>query len=391
MRETLINLFEDRMIRVILSQPKKKDQDYQKVALKWISDKKRSGYQVESFTATQVFHRFVEERDLVDELVKLSEDFKQVHAFTENEEAALKISKKGKIFVMKQALKQKRTADTAHDRKKNTLLPEDEVIGPLVDLGILTNDGQILASKRQKLRQINRFLELVDDCLKDAKQGKKLRIVDFGCGKSYLTFILYYYLHEVRKLNVEITGLDLKKDVIEHCQKVALNYGYDQLKFMVGNVQAWSEEEPVYLVVTLHACDTATDYALNLAVRQNAKAIMSVPCCHHEASTQIESERFESLLKYGIVKERLCALLSDTIRAQALVVCGYQTQVLEFIDMDHSLKNLMIRAVKKPVQENAKQKALNQIKEISQEFSVDNTMVRLLIQEKMIPDCFNQK
>ncbi|MBR5004231.1 MAG: hypothetical protein IKY14_02055, partial [Erysipelotrichaceae bacterium] len=162
MRETLINLFEDRMIRIVLSQPKKKDQEYQKVTLKWISDKKRSGYQVESFTVTQVFHRFVDENDLVDELVRLSEDFKQVHAFTENEEAALKISKKGKIFVMKQALKQKRTADTAHDRKKNTLLPEDEVIGPLVDLGIMTKEGQILASKRQKLRQINRFLELVD-------------------------------------------------------------------------------------------------------------------------------------------------------------------------------------------------------------------------------------
>ena len=389
MRETLSTLFDERMIRVILSQPKKKDQEYQKITLKWISDKKRSGYQVESFTATQVFHRFVGESELVDELVRLSVDFKQVHAFTENEEAALKISKKGKIFVMKQTLKQKKTVETTHDRKKNTLLPEDEVIGPLVDLGIMTKEGQIIASKRQKLRQINRFLELVDDCLKEAQPDKKLRIVDFGCGKSYLTFILYYYLHEVRKLNVEITGLDLKKDVIEHCQKVAVDYGYEQLKFMVGNVQAWSEDEPVDLVVTLHACDTATDYALYHAVRQNAKAIMSVPCCHHEASTQIESDRFESLLKYGIVKERLCALLSDTLRAQALVVCGYQTQVLEFIDMDHSLKNLMIRAVKKPVQESVRQKAMNQIKEICQEFSIDNTMVRLLIQENIVPDFIN--
>ena len=389
MRETLSTLFDERMIRVILSQPKKKDQEYQKITLKWISDKKRSGYQVESFTATQVFHRFVGESELVDELVRLSVDFKQVHAFTENEEAALKISKKGKIFVMKQTLKQKKTVETTHERKKNTLLPEDEVIGPLVDLGIMTKEGQIIASKRQKLRQINRFLELVDDCLKEAQPDKKLRIVDFGCGKSYLTFILYYYLHEVRKLNVEITGLDLKKDVIEHCQKVAVDYGYEQLKFMVGNVQAWSEDEPVDLVVTLHACDTATDYALYHAVRQNAKAIMSVPCCHHEASTQIESDRFESLLKYGIVKERLCALLSDTLRAQALVVCGYQTQVLEFIDMDHSLKNLMIRAVKKPVQESVRQKAMNQIKEICQEFSIDNTMVRLLIQENIVPDFIN--
>lgn len=391
MRETLNGLFDERMVRIVLSQPKKKEQDYQKVTLKWISDKKRSGYQVESFTVTQVFHRFVDETNLVDELVSLSEEFKQIHCFTENHEAALKISKKGKIFVMKQELKQKRTLDASHNRKKNTLLPEDEVIAPLVDLGVMTKEGQIIASKRQKLRQINRFLELVDDCLKDADEKRMLRIVDFGCGKSYLTFILYYYLHEVRKLNVEITGLDLKKDVIEHCQKVAQSYGYDQLKFMVGNVQAWSEDEPVDLVVTLHACDTATDYALYHAVRQNAKAIMSVPCCHHEASTQIESERFESLLKYGIVKERLCALLSDTIRAQALVVCGYQTQVLEFIDMDHSLKNLMIRAVKKSVSEAARNKALNQIKEISQEFSVDNTMVRLLIQEKMMPKLTEMK
>ena len=388
MKETLSTLFEARMVRAVLSQPKKKDQKYQKITFKWIEEKKQSGYQIESFTSTQVFHRFILEMDLVDELCRAMEDFRQCHCFTETQEAALKVSKKGKIFVLKQDLKEKRTVSTEHNRKKNTLLPEDEVIGPLVDLGVMNKEGQIIASKRQKLRQINRFLELVDDCLKDADVSKKLRIVDFGCGKSYLTFILYYYLHEVRKLNVEITGLDLKKDVIEHCRNVAKSYGYSSLYFEVGNVEKWSEEEPVDLVVTLHACDTATDYALYHAVRQNAKAIMSVPCCHHELSTQIESERFESLLKYGIIKERLCALLSDTIRAQALTACGYQTQVLEFIDMDHSLKNLMIRAVKKSVNESVKKKALNQIAEVSKEFAADNTLVRLLIQDGILPNMF---
>lgn len=390
MKETLRNLFEERMLHIVLSQPKKKDQNIQKITLKWISDKKRSGYQVESYTATQVFHRFVEECDMLDEVVLLMEDFRQCHCFTESHEAAVKVSKKGKLFVLKQELKEKRTAETSHNRKKKTLLPEDEVIGPLVDLKVMTKDGQILSSKRQKLRQINRFLELVDDCLKENQQDKKLRIVDFGCGKSYLTFILYYYLHEVRKLNVEITGLDLKKDVIEHCRKVAENYGYQDLHFEVGNVEAWSEDEAVDLVVTLHACDTATDYALYHAVRQQAKAIMSVPCCHHELSTQIASERFESLVKYGIIKERMCALFTDTIRAQALTACGYQTQVLEFIDMDHSLKNLMIRAVKKPVSESAKKKALQQIKEICEEFSLSNTMVRCLIQEGLLEDFLSQ-
>ncbi len=389
MKETLKNCFDERILRAVLSQPKKKDQQYIKITVNWLEDKKRSGYQVESFTSTQVFHRFVEEKDVLDEISLLMENFRQCHCFSENYEAALKVSKKGKIFVLKQELKQKLTAKT-HDRKKKTLLPEDEVIGPLVDLGIMTKEGQILSSKRQKLRQINRFLELVDDCLKESSLDKKLRIVDFGCGKSYLTFILYYYLHEVRKLNVEITGLDLKKDVIEHCQKVAENYGYDSLYFKVGNVEAWRDEDAVDLVVTLHACDTATDYALYHAVRQKAKAIMSVPCCHHELSVQIESERFESLMKYGIVKERLCALLTDTLRAQALTVMGYQTQILEFIDMDHSLKNLMIRAVKKSLSETAKQKAAAQIQEISNEFSVDNTLIRLLIQEHLMEDVSKQ-
>ena len=389
MKETLKNCFDERILRAVLSQPKKKDQQYIKITVNWLEDKKRSGYQVESFTSTQVFHRFVEEKDVLDEISLLMENFRQCHCFSENYEAALKVSKKGKIFVLKQELKQKLTAKT-HDRKKKTLLPEDEVIGPLVDLGIMTKEGQILSSKRQKLRQINRFLELVDDCLKESSLDKKLRIVDFGCGKSYLTFILYYYLHEVRKLNVEITGLDLKKDVIEHCQKVAENYGYDSLYFKVGNVEAWRDEDAVDLVVTLHACDTATDYALYHAVRQKAKAIMSVPCCHHELSVQIESERFESLMKYGIVKERLCALLTDTLRAQALTVMGYQTQILEFIDMDHSLKNLMIRAIKKSLSESAKQKATAQIQEISNEFSVDNTLIRLLIQEHLMEDVLKQ-
>ncbi|MBE6107295.1 MAG: SAM-dependent methyltransferase [Erysipelotrichaceae bacterium] len=390
MKETLKNLFDERMVRVVLSQPKKKDQKIQKIVLKWISEKKRSGYQEESFSSTQVFHRFVEEQDLIDEIAALMEEFRQCHCFTESQEAAVKVSKKGKLFVLKQELKEKRTVDSSHNRKKKTLLPEDEVIGPLVDLGIMTKEGQIISSKRQKLRQINRFLELVDDCLKENQNEKKLRIVDFGCGKSYLTFILYYYLHEVRKLNVEITGLDLKTDVIAHCQKVAESYGYSNLYFKVGNVESWSEEEPVDLVVTLHACDTATDYALYHAVRQKAKAIMSVPCCHHELSTQVTSERFESLIKYGIIKERMCALFTDTIRAQALVACGYQTQVLEFIDMDHSLKNLMIRAVKKPVSESMKKKAMQQIKELSDEFSLNNTMVRCLIQEGLLQDFLNQ-
>ena len=388
MRETLENLFEERIVRAVLSQPKKKDQEIVKVSFKWLEEKKRKGYQMESFTKTQVFHRFVSEDELVNEIIKAMEGFKQCHCFSENEEAALKVSKKGKIFVLKQKLKEARTVSSEHDRKKKTLLPENEVIPPLVDLGIMTKEGQIIASKRQKLRQINRFLELVDDCLKENDMNKTLRIVDFGCGKSYLTFILYYYLHEVRKLNVEITGLDLKKDVIEHCQKVAESYGYDHLHFLHGNVEKWCEEEDVDLVVTLHACDTATDYALYHAVRQRAKAIMSVPCCHHELSTQIESERFESLLKYGIVKERLCALLSDTLRAQALTAAGYQTQVLEFIDMDHSLKNLMIRAVKKPVSAEAKMKAQQQIIEISKEFHADNALIRLLIQDGILENLF---
>jgi len=171
-------------------------------------------------------------------------------------------------------------------------------------------------------------------------------ILDFGCGKSYLTFAMYHYLKELKAYPVRIIGLDLKADVIAHCNELAQKYGYSGLQFLVGDIAQYEGVDAVDMVVTLHACDTATDYALDKAVKWGAKVILSVPCCQHELNQQIENELLQPVLKYGLIKERMAALLTDALRAEILESKGYQVQILEFIDMEHTPKNILIRGVK---------------------------------------------
>lgn len=219
-----------------------------------------------------------------------------------------------------------------------------------------------------KYRQINRFVEIADNVV-DSLKLSSINILDFGCGKSYLTFILYYYLTEIKKMKVSITGLDLKADVIEKCNKLAEKYRYDGLSFEIGDINGYSVKTPPDMVITLHACDTATDYALYNAVSWNAKAIISVPCCQHELNGQIETENFSALTDYGLIKERFSALATDAIRGKILEWQGYKVQMLEFVDFEHSPKNLLIKAVKrstsKPVRETAKTKAETLMKEFN--------------------------
>ncbi len=250
-----------------------------------------------------------------------------------------------------------------HNRVKNYILPEGESIPFLVQLGVMTADGKVHAQKYDKFRQINRFLEFVDDILaeiqaahEDAFPGTPLRIIDFGCGKSYLTFAIYHYLVVKKGLQAEIFGLDLKQDVIEDCTKLASACGYTGLRFACGDIADYRAENagkgaPPDLVITLHACDTATDYALAFAIEHGARAILSVPCCQHELNTALgrsaPDEALNPLLKYGIVKERFAALATDVLRAETLSAHNYKTQLLEFIDMEHTPKNILIRAVLK--------------------------------------------
>ena len=270
----------------------------------------------------------------------------------------------------------------SHNRKKTYLLEEGKVIPPLVDMGVFTADGKIIRSHYDKYRQINRFVELLEDELKKLDLTKTLRILDFGCGKSYLTFIVYYYLVYVRGLNVDVTGLDLKEDVIKNCNAAAARYGYKGLHFEMGNIAGYNCETPVDIVMTLHACDTATDYALYNALQWNAGLILSVPCCQHELNRQMYSETYSALTHFGIVKERTAALMTDAIRADLLIAAGYDTQILEFVDLSHTPKNLLIRAVRSKVSEKNRESALQEVQRLMEEFHLEPTLYTLLYGKK---------
>ena len=341
------------LIRGTISNPRDKE-GIIKIRVRPLEKKGELYFQLESFTKTQAFHENLDASGAKERILSYMENFRQIQAETVQETASVLVSKRGKATVKrKRRAQQVCAADPAHDRKKRSIIEEGVTVPFLRDLGVMTEDGKIVRTKTDKFRQINRFLEFIEDILPQLDKGREVTILDFGCGKSYLTFAMYYYLHELKNYDIRIIGLDLKEDVIRHCAELAEKYGYEKLTFLVGDIADYEGVDQVDMVVTLHACDTATDYALAKAVGWNAKVILSVPCCQHELNMQFSDsvrhdngkggenrgmvyEMLAPVMDYGLLRERFAALVTDGLRAKYLECMGYETQVLEFIDMEHT-------------------------------------------------------
>lgn len=338
---------------------------YTKIKITASSGAAGSTYFAEFFTDKQVFHKHFTEKEAEDFIEEhAGRTFKNCVKRTEDEEITILANKKGKITRLskKLAIKLKPKTETLSEKKKIYLIQEGNPVPFLVLLGVMNSEGKVISSKYDKFRQINRFLEFVDDILDNVialkKDNSPVRIADFGCGKSYLTFAVHYLLTEIRHIPCQIEGLDLKKDVIAYCNEITKKLGLENLIFHTGNISDYSGENAPDIVITLHACDTATDYALEYACQRGAKAILSVPCCQHQINTQLQElsgdrkgalkeSDFAPLLKYGLIRERFSALLTDALRGEWLESQGYNVQLMEFIDMEHTPKNVLIRAVRK--------------------------------------------
>lgn len=364
-RQKLRSLLNDTCIQIMVSNPKQKG-GVSKIKLRPIFMNQILAFQESRYEGDKVFHKNLDIDDVQKSIEGYLEVFKQVQITTEEENLTILSGKKGNLtFISKKNKAQWQAPDLSHNRTKNYILEEGKAVPFLVDLGVMTKEGKVVQSKYAKFRQINRFLEFLEDILPELPQNRELTIIDFGCGKSYLTFAIYYYLNILKGYSIQIIGLDLKEDVIRKCNELQKKYGYENLKFLQGDIASYEEVDKVDMVVTLHACDTATDYALAKAVKWGAKVILSVPCCQHELNGQIKSDLLEPILQYGIIKERTAALFTDALRAQYLEQMGYRTQLLEFIDMEHTPKNILIRGIFKGKCANNMEK-IEKIKEFLQ-------------------------
>ena len=391
------------LLRCIISNPRQKmgmqnderQNEISKIKIRPVMINSELMYQATEQVGAKVLHSNYTDKEIVMYIVKMiSNSFKQCEIITNDYVLNILVSKKGKMTISKKDSGLSKINPKAfesnleHNRSKNYIIKEGTNVPFMVELGVMTKEGKIIHKRYDKFRQINRFLEFIRDIKDNLPKNREISIIDFGCGKSYLTFAMYYYLHELCRLDVKITGLDLKEDVIEKCNRLSNEYGYDKLVFKRGDIADYKDEESVDMVVTLHACDTATDFALERAVKWGAKVILSVPCCQHELNKQIRNELLEPVLSYGILKDRFAAIMTDAIRAETLKINGYDTEILEFIDMEHTPKNLLIRAVKRngktgPDEKKTKQASVtgkkNAVMKLAEEFGANPTIVNLLL------------
>ncbi|MGN8848911.1 class I SAM-dependent methyltransferase [Bariatricus sp. HCP28S3_C2] len=345
LKSVLDKSFNIDFVSAVLSNPREKDGTV-KVKIRPVMKQDRLLFQCEEYRNNQAFHLNLEAEATSEYVENQMKVFKQMQMETRQFRYQVLVSKKGKMTIQKRLqTAEVKEVNYSHNRAKHYILEEGKTVPFLRDLGVMTKTGEIVRTKFDKFRQINRFLEFIEDILPQLPKDREVTILDFGCGKSYLTFAMYYYLHELNGYDIRIIGLNLKTDVIEACNQLAKKYGYKKLKFLEGNIADYTGSDEVDMVVTLHACDTATDFALAKAVGWKAKVILSVPCCQHELNGQMANEVLAPLFSYGLIKERMAALVTDSLRAEYLKREGYDTQILEFIDMEHTPKNILIRAV----------------------------------------------
>lgn len=345
-KQVLNEILNNDLIDMILSGAYN-DKTVVKVKVRPIEMRGRFCFQVSQYVGKQIHHKNLDRTEAMETLWEMiATGFKQTQIRTRTRNITVLVSKKGTVTIKSKSADNIRTKPLDHNRKKQYIIQEGNPVDFLIDLGVMTPEGRIVQQKYDKFRQINRFLEFVQDILPELDKDRPLTILDFGCGKSYLTFAMYYYLKVLNGYDLSIIGLDLKADVIETCSRLRDKYGYEKLEFIQGDIAGYDGVDTVDMVVSLHACDTATDYALYKAVLWKAKVILSVPCCQHELNGQMQCGPLNPLLKHGIIKERLATLATDSLRAQLLEESGYKVQLLEFIDMEHTPKNILIRAVR---------------------------------------------
>lgn len=374
----------DLILGVLSNLRSKDDGCFNKVDVKPVLIKDQLNYQFTFNYKTKVIHKNLNSREAIDEIVLLlKETFKQGILFTSKADYQILISKKGSATILKKK-PTKEATDFTHNRKKNYILEDGEVVDFLIRLGVMNDKGKVVAKRFDKFKQINRFLEMVSDGIPKLDSNKTLNIIDFGCGKSYLTFALYHYLVNILKLNVSITGLDLKMDVINFCNEVASDLNFVNLKFIHGDIKDYEGFNDIDMVITLHACDNATDAALIKAINWGAQVIMSVPCCQHEFYDKINNTVLEPMLKHGIIKEKLSSLVTDSLRANVLEILGYHVQLLEFIDMEHTPKNILIRAIK--TNQGKNREALKAYREFKEFWNLKDLYIERELSDKLKED-----
>lgn len=349
LKHILEEQLDENLSQIIISNPRRAALA-QKVKIRPVLLKEQLNFQVTEYKGKQVFHENMEKQSVEEYIItQMSDFFGQMVLESTTKTVNVLVSKKGTVTIKQKVQKKEvKPQELSHNRKKRYILEEGVAVPFLVDLGVQTKDGMIVKARYDKFRQINRFLEFIQDIVENLPKGRELTIVDFGCGKSYLTFAMYHYLKVMKGFDIRVIGLDLKEDVIAYCNELKDKYGYEKMSFTTGDIKEYTGVDAVDMVVTLHACDTATDYALEKAVKWGASVILSVPCCQHELNYQMKNAELSAVFQYGLLKERIAALMTDGLRAELLEQCGYEAQVLEFIDMEHTPKNILIRAVKNP-------------------------------------------